>query len=71
MIDNSVFLGLADSSWHRRSFDGTTWGPDLVINQYFDPTFNAAQWANELPSVQAMFWEQGRLYFTLVGSTTP
>ncbi|MGL5828207.1 MAG: malectin domain-containing carbohydrate-binding protein, partial [Angustibacter sp.] len=83
-VDDAVFYGLTDGTFHRRSFDGRTLGPDTVVDPYNDPfwsnksTGKPAQTYRgvvpglygQLANVTSAFFASGRLYYTLAGRTT-
>ncbi len=83
-VDNTVFYGLSDGSFHRRSFDGRVFGPDQIIDPYNDAfwsdksTGKPAQtyrglvpgYYAQLASVTSAFYAHGRLYYTLSGRST-
>lgn len=78
MVNDTLYYGWADGMLHRRTFDGTTFGPDEVVDPYNDPA-----WANvstgsgdtyvglksglygELANVTGMFYANNRIYYTL------
>jgi len=82
VLGSTMFYGYSDGTFHRRSFDGVAFGPDIVIDPYNDP-----EWANELTGksggqtyrgvrpgfygelsrVTGMFAAEGRLYYSLSG----
>ena len=82
MVGNQVFYGYTDGFLHVRTFDGTTWGPDKVVDPYKDPvwdgvdtndgtTFDGAypSFYGQIPNVTGMFYSGGRVYYTLFGDS--
>jgi PKD repeat protein len=69
MIDGNVYTGYNDGSFTRRSFDGTTFG-DAVAVDGSDQIVRLADWHNEVGRITGMFFDRGRLYFTLSGDST-
>jgi PKD repeat protein len=77
-VGNKVFYGATDSKLHSRTFDGSTFGPDVVIDPYNDPDWSNVQTDlgqtfrgtvpslyGQLPNVTGMVYSGGRLYYTL------
>jgi PKD domain/Malectin domain len=83
MVGNKLFYGLADSNLYYRTFDGTTFGPAVMIDPYHDPawkdvsnnlggTYDGATPTlyGQLPNVTGMTYSGGRLFYTLFGDST-
>ncbi len=82
MVGNKLFYGWTDGFMHSRTYDGTTFGPDVKIDPYHDPvwanvdnnlggTFNGSSPTlyGQLSTVTGMFYADGRLYYTLSGDS--
>ncbi|MBA3524728.1 MAG: hypothetical protein H0T85_09300, partial [Geodermatophilaceae bacterium] len=82
MLGSTMFYGYADGTFHRRSFDGIAFGPDVPVDPYNDPEWSSALtgkaggqtyrgarpgFYGELPAVTGMFVDGGRLYYSLSG----
>ncbi len=66
MIDGSVYYGATDGSFTSRTFDGTTFGPAVAVNTQ-DQISPLTDWQNEIKQMTGLFYNGGRLYFTLAG----
>ncbi|MFD5213473.1 PKD domain-containing protein [Microbacterium sp. NPDC058345] len=77
-VGNTLFYGMTDGFLHRRTFDGTTFGADQVINPYNDPkwkdvsnnlggTYNGRvpSLYGQMSNVTGMTYDDGWLYYTL------
>lgn len=81
-LDGTLYTGWADGTLTARSFDGTTFGPPRVLDPWADPVWAGVDTGSgkpydgrpsglvpELASVTGMFYLDGRLYYTLNGSS--
>ncbi len=82
-VDNTVFYGLTNGTFHRRTFDGRTLGPDVVIDPYNDPFWSDKSTGKpnqtfrgvlpglygQFANVTSAFFARGQLYYTLAGRT--
>lgn len=62
MLGRMLYTGWSDGTLKARSFDGSTFGTARNLNLY------GATVASELPNMTGMFYDNGRMYFTLSGS---
>jgi hypothetical protein len=71
MVDGMLYYGKADGTFHKRSFDGTTFGPDQVINLTGAST-QAHTFVADLKNVTGMFYDRNtaRIYYTMSGSSS-
>ncbi|MGL5859209.1 MAG: hypothetical protein ACRC35_12555, partial [Angustibacter sp.] len=83
VVDDALFYGLADGTFHRRTFTGASLGADVVVDPYNDPFWSdkgtgktgqtyrgvAPTLYRQLSSVTSMFYSQGRVYYTMSGRT--
>ena len=82
MLGSTMFYGYADGTFHRRSFDGIAFGPDIPVDPYNDAEWSSAltgksggqtyrgtrpDFYGELSRVTGMFANRGRLYYSLSG----
>ncbi len=83
MLGNTLFYGYTDGFLYSRTYDGTTFGPAVKIDPYFD-----AKWSTvdnnlggtykgarptlyaQMPNVSGMFYAAGKLYYTQTGSSS-
>ncbi len=79
MINGTLYYGATDSQLHQRSFNGTTFGPDTVVDPYNDPLWSSVRTGSgdtvyrgnrsgfyaQLPNVTGMFFADGRIHYTL------
>ncbi|MFD0594929.1 malectin domain-containing carbohydrate-binding protein [Catellatospora coxensis] len=86
MVDNTLYYGMSDSNFYKRTFDGVNFGPASLHNPHSDPrwdgvlvdefgstaTYDGKKTAiyTELPSVRSMFYSNGRLYYTITGNNS-
>ncbi|PZS36926.1 MAG: hypothetical protein DLM59_00205 [Pseudonocardiales bacterium] len=83
MIDGYVYYGYDDGNMRKRTFDGTTFGPEIILDPYNDPIWQnvttgsapvgstyrglASGLAAAMHNVTSMFYSKGRLYYTFSG----
>ncbi len=82
LVDNTVFYGRTDGTFHRRTLTGNVLGSDQIIDPYNDPYWspklsgsrNGSTYRGMVPgiygqfsNVTSAFYEKGRLYYTLLG----
>lgn len=82
IIDGSLFYANGDNAFYRRTFNGTTYGDEEVVDPYNDPfwsdigtgsgssVYRGAQpsFYAQIPSVVGMGYSDKRLFYTLSGS---
>jgi hypothetical protein len=82
MVDNWMYYGLTDGTFHKRTFNGSTFGPDVKIDPYNDPIWSdvpngsggtyrgvVTDFYGQLASTSSVFYSNGRVYYTLVGDS--
>ncbi len=68
MINGKVYYGYTDGQLYSRAFDGTTFGPATPVNG-MDLLTPLTDFHNDVPNITAMFFNGGRLYYTLNGDS--
>lgn len=82
LINGILYYGWADGTFHKRSYNGTVFGTDTVIDPYNDAAWStvntgsnqtyrglAPGFYSQIPNVTGLFYSGGRLYYTLFGSS--
>lgn len=82
IVDGKVFYGWTDGYLHERTFQDGKFGTDSRVDPYHDPYWDSFQtgsgqtYAGTLPSfygqlgnITGMFYDAGRLYYTLGGDS--
>jgi PKD repeat protein len=69
MIDGNVYTSYSDGSFSRRAFDGSTFGPAVPVDGGDQIVVNTG-WHTDAAKITGMFFDRGRLYYTLSGSTS-
>ena len=67
MVHGSLFLSRADGDFEKRRFDGTTLGEATLVNGH-DQLVRLGEWHSDAASVTGMFFDGGRIYYSLAGS---
>lgn len=66
MVDGTVYIAMQDGNLYARSYDGSTWGDPVTVNTA-DLIVPMSTWHSQIPNITAMFYNGGRLYYTLYG----
>ena len=67
MTNGYLYTALSDGSFVRRTYDGSTFGaPQTVAGQ--DELVVLQDWKNDIGRMTGMFFDSGRIYFTLSGA---
>ncbi|MDP9239587.1 MAG: malectin [Actinomycetota bacterium] len=82
MVDGRLFYGYDDGNLRKRTFDGTTFGPEVLLDPYNDPEWSdvdtgsgqtyrglASGLKAAMHNATAMFYSKGRIYYTFSGRT--
>lgn len=69
MLNGWLYLAHSDGSFTRRTFDGTTYGPAVPVNTS-DQLVTLSNWRSDIQQATGMFYDSGRIYFTLNGSSS-
>ncbi|MDQ3465836.1 MAG: hypothetical protein M3500_14350, partial [Actinomycetota bacterium] len=83
MAGGKVVYGWSDGNLYTRTFDGTSFGPAILIDPYNDPVWSTVKHGSgttgqtyrgvkpnfygQLPNVTGMFYSGGRVYYTQAG----
>ncbi len=85
MVDNTIFYGLADGTFDKRTFNGTTLGAQTAVDPYNDPAWSTVPtgsgssvyrgtvpdlYGTKMSKVTSMFYTGGNIYYTLSGSAS-
>ncbi|XBB65729.1 PKD domain-containing protein [Nocardioides sp. WV_118_6] len=69
MVNGVLYTAYANRTLTRRTFDGTTYGPESVVNTA-DQLVYQDDWHNgDMPTLTSLFFRDGWLYFTKSGSS--
>jgi hypothetical protein len=79
-IDGELWYGLTDGTFHRRTFDGTTYGPDRLVDPYNDQKWSEVSTGSgqtyrglvpgfygEISTTTGLAFQNGQLYSTQNG----
>lgn len=69
MLNGNLYLASQGGSFTRMSFDGNSYGASVPVNTQ-DQIVALTDWRNDINSMTGMFFDSGRIYFTLSGSNT-
>jgi PKD repeat protein len=64
LLDGNLYTAWSDGHLYKRSFDGTTFGAPTDVNLNL-----LTQFAAEMQKMTGMFYDNGRLYYTMTGSS--
>lgn len=67
VLGGQLYVAGRDGSFTRRAFDGTSYGPPEPVDGA-DGLVPLLDWRAELAATTGMFYDRGRIYFTLAGS---
>ena len=80
LVGGTLFYGRTDSNLYRRTLSGGSWGPETRVDPYEDPVWSdeptgsggvyrgvRPAFYNELTNVTSLFFQGGRMYYTLYG----
>lgn len=68
MLNGFLYLAHNDGTFSKRTFDGTSYGPRQAVNGA-DQVVPLTDWQNDIRSATGMFYDSGRIYFTLSGQS--
>ncbi|WP_232828266.1 PKD domain-containing protein [Kribbella monticola] len=69
MLNGFLYAGWSDGSFNRRSYNGSTFGAASAINTG-DLIVNMSTWHSEVAQITGLFFDAGRIYYTLAGQTS-
>ncbi|HEX3908698.1 MAG TPA: PKD domain-containing protein [Mycobacteriales bacterium] len=83
MVNGELIYGKNDGNLYERTFNGTTFGPEVALDPYDDPNWDNVQtgsgqtfqgtkptfFGSELGSVTSMFYANGRMFYTVAGQS--
>ena len=69
MVNGELYIAHANGRLTTRSFDGTTYGKPRAVATA-DQVVPLTSWRTDIRHATGMFFERGRIYFTLEGSHT-
>jgi PKD domain len=67
MLNGQLYLAWSNGTFDRRSFDGTSFGAPVPVNTS-DQIVLLDNWQADLRVMTSMFYDSGRMYYTLAGS---
>jgi hypothetical protein len=83
VVGGYLYLAMSDKTLHKRTYDGVTMGPDILVNPYSDPVWDNVRtglgetykgvpsgFENQMSSLTGMFYLGGKMYYTLSNSST-
>ncbi len=68
-INGTLYTGWTDGNLYARTFDGTTFGPAVSVAG-MDAIVPLSAFHTDVTTITAMFFNAGRLYYTLNGQNT-
>jgi hypothetical protein len=80
-VGNTMFYAMTDGNTYKRTFDGTDFGAQQLLNPYSDPNWDGvptgsgtstydgmkSNWYSEIAGMTSAWYEKGRLYYTISG----
>lgn len=69
MVNGELFLASSDGSLTRRTFDGASYGDPVAVDGQ-DQLVVLQNWRSDIASATGMFYDSGRIYYTLSGSSS-
>ncbi|MEV6284940.1 PKD domain-containing protein [Kribbella sp. NPDC051770] len=69
MLNGVLYAGWSDGSFNRRTYDGNSFGGATAINTG-DLLVNMTTWHSEVAQITGMFFDTGRIYYTLSGQSS-
>ncbi|QNE23289.1 PKD domain-containing protein [Kribbella qitaiheensis] len=69
MLNGFLYAGWSDGSFNRRSYNGSAFGAAAAMNTG-DLIVNMSTWHSEVTQITGLFFDAGRIYYTLAGQTS-
>ncbi len=69
VLGDTLYTGWSDGTFTRQAFDGTGYGPSVAVDTS-DELVPLTAWRDDLRNATSLFYDRGRIYFTLAGSDT-
>ncbi|TNM36341.1 hypothetical protein FHP29_19495 [Nocardioides albidus] len=69
MINGDLYTAYANRVLSRRTFDGTSYGPESMVATADQLTYQSDWHAGDIPVLTSLFYDRGWLYFTKSGSS--
>lgn len=70
MINGVLYTGYANGNLTRRTFDGTTYGPETAVAAGDALSRMDAWHDSDVPDISTMFYDRGQIYFTRNGESS-
>ena len=67
MVNGRLYQAWSDGTFTRRTFNGTAYGASTPVNTQ-DQIVALTDWQNDIKQATGLFYDSGRIYFTLSGS---
>lgn len=81
-VGNQLFYGKSNGNFYKRTFNGSTFGPEVAVDPYNDPLWSNVDtgsgqtyrgvrpdYYSEIPNLTSAFFAGGRVYYTLFGQS--
>jgi PKD repeat protein len=69
MLNGQLYVAWADGTFDRRTFSGSTFGSPVPVDTA-DQIVSLTDWHTDVTSMTNLFYDSGRMYFTLAGSSS-
>ena len=82
VVGDTLFYGKTDSAFYRRTWSGSSWGAEKLIDPYNDPVWAEVDtgsenlyrgkrpaFYSEITNLTSLWYSGGRLYYTLYGQS--
>lgn len=69
MVNGDLYTAYTNRTLTRRTFDGTTYGPESTVNTADQIVVQSDWHTTDIPAITSLFYDRGWIYFTKSGST--